>query len=277
MRLKSRVLLLGGATLLTVNIISITAQADTSLTYIETSSVPTRTTHIHIHGKTVRMEEANSSTYLLYDDSKPILYNINTRAQQYIINTPQTIRERAKKTAELQRQTQAALKQQLAMMPEEQRASVQANQQQTELQRQTPASNIRLEKTDKQDSVAKLACSITQLTVDGQVEREICNAAADAIPATDLQTLVHMFGYLDNMAAESAKAQGITPPAQGTAILHKAGLALRIQAITVGGYHSELNAWDTKTALDDALFSLPRDFHAFEPSVKNVTMQHPTH
>ncbi len=245
--------------------------ADTHLIYTETSNTPPRQTQIHIHQGKVRMQEADSHTYILYDHSKSALYNVNLKSKQYITTTPQTLHERVQQTSTLQRETQAALAQQRQMMPDAQREAVEA-------QSKTAAStttSITLVPTDQQDTVAKLPCTIVQLKVDTQVQRDICQAKADAIPQDDLQTLVAMFSFLDKIAALSATAQGKQPPAEGTAMLHKAGLALRIKATSADGYHSELTEWDTTTQLDAEQFTLPADFRNFEPSIKDAPPKQP--
>ena len=248
--------------------------ADTSLTYTESHTTPVRLTQIQIHQGKVRMQESGSHTYLLFDDQQTTLYNINLSAKQYITTTPRTLRERAQQTAALQRETQAALTQQRQMMPDAQREAVEAQSKTTEHE---AAASITLTPTTQEITVAKLPCTLMQLKVNEQVQREICQAKTDAIPKADLQTLVHMFNFLDKIAAESAKAQGKQPPVEGTAILHEAGLALSIKAITPGGYHSELTEWDMTTQLDAEQFTLPTDFRKFEPSIKDAPPKQPIH
>ncbi len=248
-----------------------TSYADTHLIYTETSNAPPRQTQIHIHQGKVRMQEADSHTYILYDHSKPALYNVNLKSKQYIVTTPQTLHERVQQTTTLQHETQAALAQQRQMMPDAQREAIEAQSKAVD----STATSITLIPTDQQDTVAKLPCTVVQLKVDTQVQREICQAKADAIPQDDLQTLVAMFSFLDKIAASSATAQGKQPPAEGTAMLHKAGLALRIKATSANNYHNELTEWDTTTQLDAEQFTLPADFRKFEPSIKDAPPKQP--
>lgn len=239
--------------------------ADSKLTYTDTGLGPQeRQTVIQINGDKVRMGESGSDVYSLYDGSKKILYTINTKTKQYVETTPDKMRERMGKIAELQKQFREDMKKQVAQMPAEQRKVVEARMQQAEEMLKAPPPNVKMEKTDRKETIQGLECTISSIKLNDQVVRDVCISGSDALPADDHKVLLAMFQYMDDIAVESAKAQGMTPPAEGSATLHQDGLPLRIQAVPQGP-RSELTALD-KAELNDADFALPEGFTAFEPS-----------
>lgn len=241
------------------------AHADTVLTYKDTGFAPEeRQTIIQIHGDKVRMSEMGSDIYSLYDDAKKTLYTINTKTKQYIETTPEKVRERMTKAVEMQNQFKEDMKKQLATMPEEQRKVIEERMKQAEEALKAPPPAIKMEKTERKDSVQGIACTISSVKVNDQPVREVCIAGSDAMDAADHKMLVTMFEYMDNISAESAKVQGITPPTEGTASLHREGLALRIQAVPEGP-RSELVSVK-KDTLNDADFKVPEGFTVFEPA-----------
>lgn len=246
------------------------AQADTQLTYTDTGlgGPQERKTLIQIHGDKVRMEEVGSGIYSLYDDSQKKLYTINTQTQQYIETTPDKVRERISKMDAMQEQMKAAMQEQMAQMPEEQRNMLQQRmqeaEQQAEAMKNAPVPKIDITRTDRKETIQGMACNISSINSDGRALRDICIAPADAIGAEDHKMLLAMFEYMDDIARESARAQGMAAPAAGSASLHQNGLALRIQALP-DGPRSELT--DLKKApLSDADFSIPAGFREFEPA-----------
>lgn len=240
--------------------------ADTKLTYTDSGFGPQeRKTAIQVHGDKVRMEEADSGIYTLYDNGKKILYTINTNTKQYIETTPDKMRERMAKVVEMQNQFKEDMKKQVAALPEEQRKVIEERMQQAEEAMKAPPPPVKMEKTTRTDTVQNIACTISTVKVEDKAVREVCVAGSDAMDSTDHGMLVNMFEYMDSVAAESAKAQGVTPPAEGSAAVHKDGLALRIQAVPEGP-RSELSAI-SKDALNDADFTLPADFKVFEPQL----------
>ncbi len=243
-----------------------TTWADTKLTYTDSGFGPQeRKTTIQIHGDKVRMEEADSGIYTLYDNAKKVLYTVNTKTKQYIETTPDKMRERMAKVVEIQNQIKEDMKKQVAAMPEEQRKVFEERMKQAEEAMKAPPPAVKMEKTERTDKVKDIACTISTVKVEDKAIRDVCIAGADAMDANDHTMLVNMFEYMDSVTAESAKAQGITPPAEGSAAVQKDGLALRIQAVPEGP-RSELSAI-AKDALNDADFALPADFQAFEPQI----------
>lgn len=241
------------------------AHADTTLTYKDTGFAPEeRQTIIQIHGDKVRMSEMGSDIYSLYDDAKKTLYTINTKTKQYIETTPEKVRERMTKAVEMQNQFKEDMKKQIATMPEEQRKPLEERMKQAEEALKAPPPTIKMEKTERKDTIQGIACAISSVKVNDQPAREVCIAGSDAMDAADHKMLVTMFEYMDNISAESAKVQGVTPPSEGSASLHKEGLALRIQAVPEGP-RSEL-ASVKKDALNDADFKVPEGFTVFEPA-----------
>jgi len=214
--------------------------ADTKLTYTDAGFGPQeRKTVIQIHGDKVRMEEADSGIYTLYDNTKKALYTVNTKTKQYIETTPDKMRERMGKVVEERmKQADEALK--------------------------APHPNMKMEKTERKETILGIACTISTVKMDDKAVRDVCIAGADAMDTTDQKMLVTMFEYMDGITAESAKAQGATPPTEGSASVHKDGLAVRIQAVPQGP-RSELSAI-TKDALKDADFTVPSDYAVFEPT-----------
>ena len=246
--------------------LSTVAIADTKLTYTDTGFGPQeRKTVIQIHGGKVRMEEADGGIYTLYDNDKKALYTVNTKTKQYIETTPDKIRERMAKVVEMQNQFKEEMKKQMATMPEDQRKMVEERMKQAEEAMKAPPPTVKMDKTDRKETVQGLECSISTVKMEDQAVRDVCIAGSDAMDANDHQMLVTMFEYMDNISAESAKAQGATPPAEGSASVHKEGLALRIQALPEGP-RSELSAI-SKEALNDADFAVPADYAEFEPSM----------
>lgn len=240
--------------------------ADTKLTYTDSGFGPQeRNTVIQIHGDKVRMEEANSDVYTLYDNAKKILYTVNTKTKQYIETTPDKMRERMAKVAEMQNQFKEDMKKQVAAMPEEQRKVIEERMKQAEEAMKAPPPAVKMEKTERTDTVQGIACTISTVKVEDKPVRDVCIAGSDTMDSADHAMLVNMFEYMDSVTAESAKAQGITPPAEGSAAVQKDGLAVRIQAVPEGP-RSELSAI-SKDALNDADFTLPADFTIFEPQV----------
>jgi Sec-independent protein translocase protein TatA len=243
------------------------ALADTKLTYTDTGLGPQeRKTVIQIHGDKVRMGEADSDIYSLYDDTKKILYTVNTKTKQYIETTPDKMRERMTKVAEMQKQFKEEMKKQVAQMPEEQRKPLEERMKQADEAMKAPPPSFKMEKTDRKETIQGMACTISTVKMNDQAVRDVCIAGSDAIPASDQKMLVTMFEYMDSISAESAKAQGVTPPSSGSAAVHKEGLALRIQALPKGP-RSELSALG-KENLNDADFTLPAGFTLFEPSME---------
>jgi hypothetical protein len=243
------------------------AVADTKLTYTDSGLGPQeRKTVIQIHGDKVRMGEADSDIYSLYDDTKKILYTVNTKTKQYIETTPDKMRERMTKVAEMQKQFKEDMKKQVAQMPEEQRKPLEERMKQVDEAMKAPPPSFKMEKTDRKETIQGMECTISTVKMNDQAVRDVCIAGSDAIPASDQKMLVTMFEYMDSISAESAKAQGITPPTEGSAAVHKAGLALRIQALPKGP-RSELSAIG-KDNLNDADFTLPAGFTVFEPGME---------
>jgi hypothetical protein len=246
--------------------LSATTWADTRLTYTDSGFGPQeRKTVIQIHGDKVRMGEADGDVYTLYDSAKKVLYTVNTKTRQYIETTPDKMRERMAKVVEIQNQIKEDMKKQIAAMPEDQRKVFEERMKQAEEAVKAPPPAVNMEKTERTDKVNDIACTISTVKVEDKAIRDVCIAGADAMDAADHAMLVSMFEYMDSVTAESAKAQGITPPAEGSAAVQKEGLALRIQAVPEGP-RSELSAI-AKDALNDADFALPADFQAFEPQI----------
>ena len=244
--------------------------ADTKLTYVDSGLGTTeRKTLIQIHGDKVRMEEADSGIYTLYDNAKKALFTVNTKTKQYIETTPDKMRERMAKVIEMQNQYKEAMKQQIAALPEDQRKIAEERMKQAEDAMKMPPPTIKMEKTERKDSVQNLACTISSVKINDKPAREVCIAGTDAMDATDHTMLVTMFEYMDSISVETAKAQGMTPPAEGFAAVHKDGLALRIQAVPEGP-RSELAAL-SKEVLNAADFSVPADYAHFEPTLTPPT------
>ncbi|WML91661.1 hypothetical protein RCF98_04805 [Thiothrix lacustris] len=241
------------------------ANADTKLTYTDTGFSPQdRQTVIQIHGDKVRMGEVGSDIYSLYDNSKKMLYTINTKTKQYIETTPDKIRERMTKVVEMQNQFKEEMKKQMVSMPEDQRKALEERIQQSEAAMKTPPPAIKMEKTERKETIQGMECHISTVKMDDKAVRDVCISNSGSMEAADHTMLVSMFEYMDTIAAESAKAQGSTPPSEGSASLHKEGLALRIQALPEGP-RSELSSLG-KDALPEADFSLPEGFSVFEPT-----------
>ena len=241
------------------------ANADTKLTYTDTGFTPQdRQTVIQIHGDKVRMSEVGSNIYSLYDNSKKMLYTINTKTKQFIETTPDKIRERMIKEVEMQNQFKADMKKQIATMPEDQRKVIEERIQQSEAALKAPPPAIKMEKTERKETIQGLECNISTVKMDDKAVRDVCIAGSGSMDEADHKMLVTMFEFMDSIAAESAKAQGATPPSEGSASLHRDGLALRIQALPEGP-RSELSGM-AKDALPDADFSVPEGFSVFEPT-----------
>ncbi|MBU0653880.1 MAG: hypothetical protein KJ914_01985 [Gammaproteobacteria bacterium] len=239
--------------------------ADTKLTYTDSGFGPQeRKTVIQIHGDKVRMEEADSGIYTLYDNGKKALYTVNSKTKQFIETTPDKIRERMTKVVEMQNQFKEEMKKQIASMPEDQRKVLEERMQQAEEAMKAPPPEMKMEKTERKETVSGLECGISTVKMADQAVRDVCIAGSDAMESSDHQMLITMFEYMDGIATESAKVQGVTPPAEGSAAVHKEGLALRIQALPQGP-RSELSAIG-KDALTDADFTVPADYAEFEPS-----------
>lgn len=245
--------------------LSTVAIADTKLTYTDSGFGPQeRKTVIQIHGGKVRMEEADSGIYTLYDNDKKALFTVNTKTKQYIETTPDKIRERMAKVVEMQNQFKDEMKKQMASMPEDQRKMIEERMKQAEEAMKAAPPAMKMDKTERKETIQNMECTISTVKIEDQAVRDVCIAGSDSMDSGDHQMLVTMFEYMDNISAESAKAQGATPPTEGSAAVHKEGLALRIQALPQGP-RSELTAM-SKDALNDADFAVPADYSEFEPS-----------
>lgn len=241
------------------------AHADTKLTYTDTGFAPQeRQTVIQIRGDKVRMGEVGGDVYSLYDDSKKMLYTINTKTKQFIETNPDKIRARMTKVVEMQNQFKADMKKQMASMPEDQRKALEERIQQRETAMKAPPPRIEMEKTARKETVQGMECTISTVKVEDKPMRDVCIASTENMDAADHKMLITMFEYMDNIAVESAKAQGMVPPTEGSASLHREGLALRIQALPEGP-RSELSGL-AKDPLVDADFNVPADFSVFEPA-----------
>ncbi|UOG93738.1 MAG: hypothetical protein L3K52_08430 [Candidatus Thiothrix sulfatifontis] len=241
------------------------AHADTKLTYTDTGFAPQeRQTVIQINGDKVRMGEVGSDVYSLYDDSKKMLYTVNTKTKQFIETNPDKIRARMTKVVEMQNQFKEDMKKQMVSMPEDQRKALEERIQKTEAAIKAPPPAITMEKTARKETIQGMECTISTVKMNNKPARDVCIASTESMDAADHKMLVTMFEYMDSIAIESAKAQGITPPTEGSASLHREGLALRIQALPEGP-RSELSGL-AKEALVDADFSVPADFSIFEPA-----------
>jgi hypothetical protein len=262
-------------TAVTIGIASAAAQADTKLTYTDTGFAPQeRQTVIQIHGDKVRMGEVGSDIYSLYDNGKKMLYTVNTKTKQFIETTPDKIRERMTKVVDMQNKFKEDMKKQMASMPEDQRKMIEERMKQSEAALKAPPPAIKMEKTDRKETIKGMECTISTVKMDDKAVRDVCIAGASSMDAADHTMLVTMFEYMDSIAAESAKAQGATPPSEGSASLHKEGLALRIQALPEGP-RSELSGL-AKDALADADFTVPAGFTVFEPTTPAPPSAAPT-
>lgn len=251
------------------------SHADTKLTYTDTGFAPQdRQTVIQIHGDKVRMGEVGSDIYSLYDNTSKTLYTINTKTKQYIETTPDKVRERMAKVVEMQNQFKEDMKKQMAAMPEDQRKMVEERMKQTEEMMKAPPPAIKMDKTDRKETIQGMECTLSTIKANDQPVRDVCISGSDSMDAADHAMLVSMFEFMDGVAAESAKAQGVTPPAEGSASLHKDGLALRIQALPEGP-RSELSGL-SKDALNDADFMVPEGFTIFEPAADAPPAAPPT-
>jgi hypothetical protein len=240
------------------------ASADTKLTYTDTGFAPQeRQTVIQIHGDKVRMGEVSSDIYSLYDNTKKTLYTINTKTKQFIETTPDKTRERMTKVVEMQNQFKEEMKKQMASMPEDQRKQVEERIKQSEADLKAAPPAIKMEKTERKETIQGMECGISTVKMNDKAVRDVC-ISTNGMDAADHKMLVNMFEYMDSIAAESAKAQGATPPSEGSASLHREGLALRIQALPEGP-RSELSSLK-KDALADADFMIPTGFVVFEPT-----------
>lgn len=252
-----------------------TVLADTKLTYTDSGFGPQdRKTVIQINGDKIRMEEAGSGIYSLYDDSKKVLYTVNTKTKQYIETTPEKIRTRMLKLAETHDKLKEDIQKQIAQLPEAQRKVAQARMAEAEAAMKAPPPAIKLEKTQRTDTINGLPCTISTISMADKPVRDVCVATGEPIPTADEKRLVTMFEFMDTIAAESAKAQGYIPPNEGSATLHKNGLALRIQSLPTGP-RSELTQIG-KEELNDADFNIPADFAMFEPADTQVPSQEKT-
>lgn len=254
----------------TLSISSVTA--DTKLTYIDTLGDKKRTTLIQVNDHKVRMEEAGSGIYSLYDDEQKVLYTINTRTKQYIETSPEKVKARMAKMTAFQDKLKAQMKQQIALLPPEQRKIAEARMQQAEAMRKQTPPAMTFTTTDRQATVQNIPCKVSVMSINGQAAREICNASDGVMDKADFERLLAMFKYMDSIAQESAKAQGMTPPSEGSASTHKNGLALLVRAVPQGS-RSELQAIN-KDDLPETAFVLPADYKAFEPA--DMPMQAPT-
>ena len=167
------------------------------------------------------------------------------------------------KVVEMQNQFKEEMKKQMASMPEDQRKQVEARIQQSEAALKAPPPAIKMEKTERKETIQGMECGISTVKMDDKAVRDVC-IAASGMDEADHKMLVSMFEYMDSIAAESAKAQGATPPSEGSASLHREGLALRIQALPEGP-RSELSSLK-KDALADTDFAIPTGFAVFEPT-----------
>lgn len=245
------------------------AWADARLTYTDTglgAPVPTRTTSIQIQGDKVRMEEAGSGIYSLYDHSKQTLHTVNTHARQYLESSLDKVRQRMEKMLVIQTRMQTQLRQQMALLPPEQRQQAEAQMQQAEAMKKAPAPVASQQNTGKTEQIQGIPCNITNVLMNGAPVRELCNATQPVLDEADYQRLLGMFTYMDSMVTVAAQTQGITPPPAdaGSASIHKQGVALRVQALPTGP-RSELTAI-SKDKLEASLFELPVGFALYEPS-----------
>lgn len=243
--------------------------ADASLTYADNGlgGAQERKTVLQIHADKVRMEEMGSGIYSLYDHTKQTLYTVNTQHKQFIETTAKKVQERVAKANEIQEQMKAAMQQQMAQMPAEQRNALQQQldqaEKQAELMKKTPPPKFELQTNERTDKVNEIACQISTVTTEGQPMREVCAATDSPIAEQDYKMLLNMFEYMDNIAREMATAQGAIPPSAGSATLHKNGLALRIKTLPEGP-SSQLIEVST-ASLAAATFNIPADYQAFEP------------
>lgn len=241
------------------------AQADTRLTYVDSGMGDnTRTTLIQIKGGKVRMGEVNSPVYSLYDHDQQTLLTINSQTRQYIDSGLEKTLQRTQKAAEMQKAMQAQMMAQLPGMPEQQRQAIQAQLQQIQAMLDAPAPEIKQQESGETLQIGGISCQLHTLTYNGVAGRSVCNAAPEVMDAADYQTLLNMFGFMDKIAASSAKIHGFAAAPEPTADMHKQGLALQIKALPQGP-SSELSAI-SKAALDDALFTLPDGYQVFEPA-----------
>jgi hypothetical protein len=203
-----------------------------------------------------------------------MLYTINTKTKQFIETTPDKIRERMTKVVEMQNQFKEEMKKQMASMPEDQRKMVEERMKQSEAAMKAPPPAIKMDKTERKETIQGMECTISTVKMDDKAVRDVCIAGSGSMDAADHTMLVTMFEYMDGIAAESAKAQGAIPPTEGSASLHKEGLALRIQALPEGP-RSELSSL-AKDALTDADFKVPEGFSVFEPAAPAPPSAAPT-
>ncbi len=122
-----------------------------------------------------------------------------------------------------------------------------------------PPPAIKMDKTERKETIQGMECIISTVKMDDKPVRDVCIAGSGAMDAADHKMLVTMFEYMDGIAAESAKAQGATPPTEGSASLHRDGLALRIQALA--RRPAQRTQWLGQRRLEGCRFQATRRFH----------------
>lgn len=235
-----------------------TTSADVKLAYKDVNPfTPERTTIIQIHDNKVRMEENQNPTYSLFDSQKKTLHTINTQTKQYFTTSSDSLQKRAKQMQQARAELKRNIEEQIEQLPKDQQEDARKRLEQAEKLTKIKLPHLQTNTTQRKEVIGGLECVVTELKLKEQVVREVCNAE-EALHEQDFQSLLAMFNFMDKMASEFAKAQGTPEPTQGSASMHKNGLALKVEAVPSGA-KSEL-IYISQQALDGNLFEIPSDY-----------------
>lgn len=236
--------------------------ADVKLAYIDQGMLtPERLTVIQVQADKVRMGDDQSTTYSIFDNTQQTLYTINPELKQYTITSKETLKQQVERIHKSRQQLKQNIQEQIAQLPFTDRQIAEKRLRQAEIITKLKMPKLTEVTTPTQRTILGIPCVVTELRLNGQVMREVCNAN-NALTKEDFSTLLAMFEFMDNIANALAKAQGKPSPHYQTSQAHAAGLALQINS-SLNTTRNEL-VYISQQALDKSEFEIPKTFQVFQ-------------
>jgi hypothetical protein len=205
--------------------------ADTTLTF--TSSGDSLPQAIAFGSGKMRINQADSSDWMMYDLQQNAMFMVNDAKQEYYRIDQAQIEQLGQTLGNLSNQMESAL----ANLPPEQRAAAEAMMRDMMPQKAQPASAplIDIRSTGNKDKVADINCSIHETWVAKQRKNEICVADSDDLKLTDedRKTMQGMADLMQQMVDEVQNSVGDLMPeniaSNGLAQIMANGVPVRVR------------------------------------------------
>lgn len=265
--MSSRIVFAICCSLLLGTFLPLSTYADAKLAYIDQGMLsPERLTVLQIQADKVKMSDDQSTTYSIFDHTQQTLYTINPELKQYTTTSHKTLQQQVKRIHESRQQLKQRIQEQIAELPIKERQVAEKRLQQAETLVKLKMPKLTEVVTQTRRTFMGIPCIVTELRLNGQTMREVCNTQR-ALTPDDFKTLLAMFEFMDNIANALAQAQNKPIPHYQTSQAHAAGLALQIKS-PLNTSRSEL-VYISQQALDKEEFIIPADFQLLQPAITN--------